>query len=429
MECWKGILAAGLVAGLLMIGVGEGRAEVAEQLKLTVKVTAAGGKDVPVCARIDLPAALAKVPAEKISVVMTCGKKGRTMPGQIVMNDKQAELWWILPEAQPGTIQWTAALSARPYAGKDAFAFTDTPGKHLDLRFAGRLVTRYMYEFDTSTKGKVFETYKTYHHVFDAAGKDVITKDAHGHDPHHRGIHIGWGSLRCGGKRYNFWSMGDRSAQVHKGFATMIAGPVLARSTSLVHWQDREGKAIVSERRETTCFRQSDSAIMLMEFRSALEAVGGDVALEGNPEHAGFQYRPHNEVAINVGAARGKQTADKATADLKTRYEFHRDGIKTPQQRLDDNKDLPWAAQSYALRGKRYCIQHMNHPSNPKPAVYSAYRQYGRFGAFFKTTIKAGKTLPLRYRIYAAESKMLGRDEMNLRHAAFATPPTAEVTK
>ena len=429
MERGKRTLVAATVAiGVVAIGACAAGAEGGAQLKLTVKVAAAGGKDVPVCANIDLPASLANVPAEKIAVVMTCGKKGRSMPGQIVLDGKQAQLWWVLPEAQPGTIQWTAALSAGPYDGEDVFAFTDTPGKYLDLRFAGRLVTRYMYEFDTSTKEKIFETYKPYHHVFDAAGKDVITKDAHGHDPHHRGIHIGWGKTSCGGKRYDFWSMGAGSAQVHKAFATLIAGPVLARSTSLVSWQDRDGKPVVSERRETTCFRQSDSAIMLMEFRSALEAVAGDVTLDANPEHGGFQYRPHNEVAVNVGATGGKQTADKASAELKTQYEFHAEGIRTPQQRLNDNADLPWAAQSYAVRGKRYCIQHMNHPSNPKPTVYSAYRQYGRFGAFFKTTIPAGKTLPLRYRIHAAESKMLGREEMNLRHAAFVTPPTVEVS-
>ena len=383
----------------------------------------------PVCAKIDLPADLAGVAPEKIKATLHCTVANRTLPGQVVLRDKQAELWWVLPHAAAGTTRWTARLSAGAQAGKDVFAFQDTPGKHLDLLFDGRRVTRYMYEFDRSTKEKIFETYKPYHHVFDAAGKDVITKGAPGHDPHHRGIYIGWGKVTCGSKSYNFWSMGGKEAQVHRKFLTRTAGPVLARSAMLIEWIDRDGKTIVAERRETTCFRQPESAIVLMEFRTEIEAVAGKMTFSANPEHGGFQYRAHNDVAVQVGAARGKQTANKASADLKTKYEFHRDGIRTSAQRLSDNKDLPWAAQSYALRGKRYCVQHMNHPSNPKGTVYSAYRQYGRFGAFFKATLPAGEKLPLRYRIYAAESEMLPRAEMNLRHAAFATPAVVTVVR
>jgi len=223
--------------------------------------------------------------------------------------------------------------------------------------------------------------------------------------------------------------MGGGSAQVHRKFLAMTAGPVLGCCTAAIDWIDRDEKVIVSEQRTTTCFRQGPSAIMLMEFRAKLKAVAGDVVLDANPEHGGFQYRAHNDVAVNAGARGGKQTADSASKDLRTRYEFHKEGIKTPGQRLNENKDLPWAAQSFALRSKRYSIQHMNHTSNPKPTVYSAYRPYGRFGAFFKATIKAGAVLPLRYRIYATERPMPPRGEMNLRHAAFVHPPVVEVAK
>ena len=421
------------VAGLLWVFVGSAAGAEAE-IKLAVTVATPGGKDVPVCVKIDVPAGLAKRAVGSFMEMQRQAaeglKSGEEAMGRLVTvsRGKQAELWWVLPEAKPATTRWTARLSAKPHAGKDVFAFRDAPGKCLDLTFAGRLVTRYMYEFDTSTKAKTFETYKPYHHVFDAAGKDVITKGAAGHDPHHRGIYIGWGRLVCGKKRYDFWGMRG-GAQVHKKFLRQDAGPVVARSTALIDWQDKEGKVLVSEERETLCFRQGASAILLMEFRSRLKAVGGDVALDGNAEHAGVQYRPHNDVAVQVGAARGKQTADTAKADLKTRYEFHKDGVKTPQQRLKENKDLPWAAQSYALRGKRYSVQHMNHRSNPKGTIYSAYRQYGRFGAFFKAEIKAGETLTRCDRIYVAESEMPPRAEMNLRHAAFNAPPKVAVVK
>lgn len=66
MERGNRILVAAAVAiGVVAVGACAAGAEAAEQLTLTVKVAAAGGKDVPLCANIDLPAALAKLPAEK----------------------------------------------------------------------------------------------------------------------------------------------------------------------------------------------------------------------------------------------------------------------------------------------------------------------------------------------------------------------------
>ena len=410
----------------VILGTWTAGAAATATVKLSVKVSAAGGKDVPVSAAVDLPAGLANTPVEKIVVSVSPEGGGPAAPGQIVRDGGQAQLWWVLPEAAPGASEWTAALAEGRYEGKDVFAFADTPGKHLDLRFGGKPVARYMYEYDTSTPEKAFETYKVYHHVFDAEGKDVITKGAPGHDPHHRGIYIGWNNLTFGGKGYDFWSM-KSGVQVHRKFLSMTAGPVLGRSTALIEWVADDGKVIVSEERTTTCFRQGPGAIVLLEFATKIKAVAGAMALNGNPEHGGMQYRAHDEVANNVGAVRGKQTADTAPEELKTRYEFHKDGIKTEAQKLNENADLPWAAQSCSIRGKRYCVQHMNHTSNPKGTIYSAYRQYGRFGAFFVRKLEAGEVLPLRYRIYAAESPMLPRAEMNLRHAAFNTPPAVKV--
>lgn len=439
------VAAFGLMTFALMtLGAGPAAGGSTARIELVVTVTADGGRDVPVFAGIDIPGALRGGAAESISVTVRSrsGGAGRKLPGQLVERGGQVELWWILPRAEVGTTRFTATLSSARYRGRDVFAFRDTPGSHLDLAFAGRTVTRYMCAFDTSSKKRVFETYKPYHHVLDAAGTDVITKGAPGHDPHHRGIYIGWNKLTVGPKRYDFWSMRGNSAQVHVKFLALSSGPVLGRSVALVHWRDGGGRTIVSEERETICFRQPASArrvgtsggpdgaaIMLMEFRSRIKAVAGDMVLDGNPEHGGFQYRPHNDVAVNAGAAGGKQTADAAPEELKTVYEFHKDGIKTGGQRLNHNRDLPWAAISYALRGRRYTVQHMNHTTNPKGTVYSAYRQYGRFGAYFKKELKAGEVLPLRYRLHVTEGPVPPRQEMIRRHAAFNRPPEVKTLR
>jgi hypothetical protein len=403
------------------------RAAAPAEIKLAVDVPAPEGQAVPVCAAIDLPGDLAKLPPDRILAVVT-DASGKSVPGQVVRDGDKAQLWWVLPEAAAGKSVWTARLSEGGYAGKDTFSFRDTPGKYMDLLFDGRPVTRYMYEFDKSTPAKAQETYKVFTHVFDETGKDFITKGAGGHDTHHRGIFIGWTNLTIAGAHYDQWSMKNGS-QVHRKFLELSAGPVLGRATSRIDWVDKEGKVLITEQRTTTCFRQPAPGLMLMEFATKLTAGDKDVTLDGNIEHAGFQYRAHDDVAVAAGAAGGSQTANKAPDELKTAYEFPADGIKTGGQKLDNNKDLPWAAMCYALRGKRYHVEHMNNPANPKNTAYSAYRPYGRFGAFFVTKIQAGQTLPLVYRIYAAVGTMPGREQLSQRSAAFTGMPKVTVVR
>ena len=359
-------------------------------------------------------------------------------PGQIVMNDrKQAELWWVLPEAKANsTSTWTVGLidRRRPEAvlnSAKVFSWKDKEGRYLDLLFGGRKVTRYMYAYDTSSPQRTFETYKPLHHVFDAQGKNLLTNGPDGEHPytkgikypHHRGIFIGWNKLEFGGQRFDLWHMKE-AHQVHQEFLELSAGPVLAKTKALIHWNDKNGEPIIAEQRETTVFRQSNPTILLLDFHTKLKAVRGDVFLNGDPEHAGFQYRAHDDVA-------------KGGKEVKATYLFHKDGIDPKK-----NYNLPWAAMSYGLNDRRYSVQHMNHPGNPEPTIYSAYRDYGRFGAFFKKEIAAGKTLTLRYRIWVglreampkrqAQQRWVPKDPPLAgadRYSAFVDAPKVEVLR
>lgn len=381
----------------------------AAQLKLKV-TPQADGTNVPVSAKIDLPAELKKLPGEKIGATLRQAG-GKDTAGQVVQTDGGAELWWILPKAEANkSTTWTVELVAAKRGMAEMFELKDEAGKHLDVLFAGKPVTRYMYAFDTSTKQRAHETYKVYNHVFDEAGKEVITKGPGGLYTHHRGIFIGWSRLGFAGKRYDTWHMGGIS-QEHQKILRQTAGPVLARYRAIVHWNITGGKTIISEQRQITVFRQPAPTIMLMDFRTLLKASAGEVMLDGDPEHAGCQYRPHNDLATA-----GKKGGAK--------YLFHREGIN-PKKDLD----LPWVGMSYALRGKDYNVQHMSHPDIPKGNKYSAYRPYGRFGAYFKQKIAEGETLELRYRYRVDAGAMPTRDELAARYAAFATPPRVETIK
>jgi hypothetical protein len=74
---------------------------------------------------------------------------------------------------------------------------------------------------------------------------------------------------------------------------------------------------------------------------------------------------------------------------------------------------------SYGLDSGRYVVQHMNHPDNPKPTIYSAYRDYGRFGAFFKKKIPQDTGLTLQYRVIVSRGDMPERRELADRYSAF----------
>ena len=379
----------------------------AGEIKLKVTPQAAG-VNVPVHTPIKLSGDLAKADPQNIIVTLSQGGDGKSVPGQIVEGRGGKELWWIVRSAKANqTTAWTAALTAGNVKRKEAFEFRDTAGKHLDIALNSKPVTRYMYERDTSDDKTKHNTYKVYNHVFDETGEKFLTKGPGGKFTHHRGIFIGFSRTSANGRKYDTWHMKDNN-QIHQKIASKTAGPVLARYTALIGWNEGEDKPILAEQRTITVYNQGDSAILLLDFHTKLTAVSSDVVLDGDPEHAGCQYRPHDDVAKNKSA----------------KYMFHEDGV-TPQK----VKDLPWVALTYKLNDKQYHVQHLSHPSIPKGNRYSAYRDYGRFGAYFKKPIPKGETLELRYRFYVAKGDMPDRKEMAQRYAAFATPPKVEVVK
>ena len=292
------------------------------------------------------------------------------------------------------------------------FAWKDTEGKYLDLLYDGRKVTRYMYDHDESSEQRIFETYKVFHHVFDQKGENLLTNGPDGETPytksvlypHHRGIFIGWNKLQFDGKSYDTWHMTNGVRQVHQKFLEKKADTEKAVSTALIHWKNGEGKVMVEEKRTMTVYRPEGGTIAQLDFETELKALNGEVYLGGDPEHAGFQYRPHDGVA-------------KGPAEGKAKYLFHKEGTDPKK-----DKDLPWVALEYGLNGKRYSVQYMSDPANPNAeAVYSAYRDYGRFGEFFKHTIPAGQTLKLRYRIRVSEGSLPDRESLAKQYAAFTT--------
>ncbi len=272
--------------------------------------------------------------------------------------------------------------------GVSSFAdeFKDTEGKYLDMMRAGKPIVRYMYELDRSTEEKAHDTYKVFCHVMDPDGTDTITKGPGFLYTHHRGIYIGWmsvGYAKEGQKNMHsdLWHMKDNAVQKHIKFSKQESDANKSVLASQIDWIMSDGTTKCMEEVRTFTVHKDDDAHLLLDFESVLKAVGGDVVLKGDSEHAGFQYRAHQDVADNKGVK-------------GTKFILPEEGIKVKEVR-----DLPWAAATYELRGNWYNVQMMNHPDNPKDSQCSAYRGYGRFGFFPSASIKNGETLTLKYRI------------------------------
>jgi hypothetical protein len=274
----------------------------------------------------------------------------------------------------------------------------DHPGSHLDICVNGQPLVRCLYAYDTSSAEARHETYKVFHHVMDTCGKETITKGPGGKFTHHRGLFIGFSRLQHEGKRHDTWHMGGSAAQVHQEFTKEEAGDDKTTVASKIHWLGSDGETLLLEETRTVTVHHVDDVYALIDFTSELTAVNGDVEVRGDPEHAGMQYRPHNGVAENKSA----------------RYFFHAEGIDPRKDR-----DLPWAAETYELRGKLWSVQHMNHPDNPEGTVYSAYRDYGRFGAYPTKVIPDGETLTLRYRIRITPGEAPTREAMAAEYEKF----------
>lgn len=305
----------------------------------------------------------------------------------------------ILPIALIGVIALCSFASAADAPA--GFSFDDHPGQYLDVLLDGKIVARYMDAFDNSTPDRHTETNKPYLHVFDADGKAPITNgyDPKAEYPHHRGIFIGFRKIEYNGKQYDRWHMHDAVGPVdpttkkhaatigeivHRKFVNEKADADSATFTSQTDWNDEAGKPFITEERTITLHRAPSPARLVVDMSSTLTPIG-DVVLDGDPEHAGVQYRPSNDV-------------DRA----KTFYVF-------PAEKPDAHKDLdyPWVGETYTLKnGKTYSVVEMSHPDDPKGVKWSAYRNYGRFGAFVPHPIKASETFTLKYRFLIADGDM-----------------------
>ena len=356
---------------------------------------------------------------EPIASVTLARADGQLIPAQCtgpsLTSSAAGELHFILPHLGTGeSLQLKATLSTQP-AGAGGFTWRDQPGHHTDLLLGARKIVTYHYErLDESTPASRVRTYKVFHHVFSPSGDRIVTgglnEDPKVHSPHHRGIFYGFNRITYGdGKKADTWHCIDGAFQQHERFLASERGPVLARHRVEISWHGKDTTFAIEER-ELTVYNVPGGH--LIEFTSQLRSTSGRVRIDGDPQHAGFQFRAHNDVdayttnqTIFIRPDGVGKPADTRNWDPETR--------KGPV-------NMPWNAMSFVLGDRRYTVAYLDRPENPKEARFSE-REYGRFGSYFEYTIEKDKPLTVKYRLWLQEG-LMKPEEVAALSANFVEP-------
>ncbi len=409
----------------------------------TYEITVTAGKhdykNVPVVVPLSVPKNLAFT-----KHVMLTRPAGAQLPGQLTAPGLTTEhlkpkgdglvrldLHFLLPELKAGDATTLTLNLYRKKFGMPAFSYLwqDTLGQHADLYY-GRTpeggntgektpVVRYMYKaLDESSKDARDATYKPFHHLFNPEGTRVVTNGGpKGLYPHHRGFYFAFNkcSYDGGKKKADVWHCTGDAYQSHDGFVRQEGGNVLGRHRVLVGWHGPKKEKFAEEEREVTVYEMPGGT--LVEFAARVKTLVGPVRLDGDPQHAGFHFRAANDVAEKTA----KQT-----------YYVRPDGKGKPDETRNwDPKtkkgpvDLPWDVLCFVLDGKRYSVEYLNSPSNPKQSRFSE-RNYGRFGCYFEYNLTKDRPLLVDYRLWLQNGEMTVPQAVQ-HYTNFATPPSVTV--
>ncbi|MDF1745831.1 MAG: PmoA family protein [Gimesia sp.] len=297
---------------------------------------------------------------------------------------------------------------------KPGFTWKDQPEKKVaDLYYNGNPVLQYVYPYDATSADSFHDTYKVFHHVYGPASKAIITKGPGGKYTHHRGLYVGWNKTKFEGKQLDFWHCKSGAHLRHAKMIEMKGDADSGTMTSEIHWNDAEGKPVIQETRKVTVrpikVATSKNPAWQIDWQTTLNSKRGEIKLDGDRQHAGFQYRAAQAVAESNNA-----TYVRPEGFPQQPAPFQVSDKTDPNGHIN----LGWFAMTYEIDGKRYNVEYFEDPSVPKPSRYSE-RPYGRFGAFFDTKFDESKPLKMKYRIVVSEGQTPTQKEVQKRYDQF----------
>ena len=300
-------------------------------------------------------------------------------------------------------------LGSTSFAGDAAFHWdTNEEAGTADLLFGEQPVLRYMFAFDTSSDTRAHETYKVFHHVFGPGSKTIITKGPGGQYTHHRGLYVGWNKTGFEGKSLDFWHCSKGAHLRHAKFVDMAGDAEHGAMTAEIHWNDAEGKPVIVETRSVSVSKEAATGGWQIDWSTKLESKRGDITLDGDRQHAGFQFRAAQPIA-KANSGRFLRPAELPQQEAAIQV-----GDSKPLKHID----LGWFALTYELEEQRYTVEYFDNPKLPKPALFSE-RPYGRFGTFFSTKLTEAAPLEMKYRLVVSAGEKPAVADIQKRYDAF----------
>ena len=162
-------------------------------------------------------------------------------------------------------------------------------------------------------------TYKPFHHVYQSDGEGFLTKGPGGKFTHHRGIYYGFS--KCSftdkeGKKHRVDTWHCKGAyQTHEKFIRSHADSKSAGHTVEIAWRLDDGSVFALETRTLRFSLRPDDSLQI-DFGSVLSTDHQPLILDGDPQHAGFQFRASDEAASSTARqtyhVRPKEGRDEA---------------------------------------------------------------------------------------------------------------------
>lgn len=340
----------------------------------------------------------------------------------------ERQLVFVVPAIKAGQETKVKPVTVNHVAAPPAFRFSESKDGFPELAIESAAGKRPILQYFNPKRDPAdhYYTFKPFHNLFDPSeGKVMLTNSSaksakDGQFPHHRGLFFGFNRISYEGadgkkKTADIWHGTANVYSEHEKMLSTEAGQVAGTHRALISWHGGDGKAFAEETREVTAYNTPGGT--LLDWSTVLVSKAGAVRLDGDPQHAGFHFRAHQEVAKNGKA----QT-----------YYLRPDGKgKNGETRNWDAKgrdpkavNLPWNAMSFVVGDKRHTVLRVNHPSNPGETRGSE-REYGRFGDYFEYDLTPEKPLRLRYRVWVQAGEMtVPQCEAIAR--GFVSPPKAE---
>jgi hypothetical protein len=275
------------------------------------------------------------------------------------------------------------ALLAAPIGRSAGWTLTegansDGPGRQVAIRLDEAMFGRFVFG-----EGQI----KPYLHIYNESG-ELLTNGGldrqgkpTGRFPHHRGIFIGWKTISELGS-FDLWHMNNGGKMEVLRLAKLEGTKESATLVAEIAW--RAGKMdgtgndrLLTETRTLVLTRpegkrtQIDARFVLVPAR--------DLRLAGDLQHSGVHFRASDEVS-----ARNKQTS----------Y-LWQPGLPGAGGKVAST-EMQWCRLLFPFRDKWYACTEFSAPSNPVEEL--SWRDYGRFGFFFKRSLTRGELLALEYR-------------------------------